>query len=408
MLARSHHTNTLTPRFRTPAWHDHHPHKLNIEQRLPADHRARTLDAAVARLDLTALLATYHGTGSDAPSPALLLRVVLDEIRRGRHSPAEWHHDARECEPVRWLLRGAAVARSCWYAFRDRRAPVLQLFQEQLLRQAIDAGLTPATHAAVDGTLVAANASRHKLLNDEALQRRREQLAAAVVQDAASSSTRATLAAPTAARVAPAAATAVPPAAPEPSARPPAATAADTPAVPPRRPAWMATTAAGRQRQQQRLERARQRLSELHGSNQTKWPSKPKKATAIVVSPADPQAVVARDKDKVYRPLYNMPIVEDLDSPLILGYDVFAQPNDTGVLAALLARFAAQAGHALQELLSDGPYASGADLAAAQAGGGTVSAPVPGDGVETPKQIPKRELTWPVAEQTCVGPQGHR
>src|SRR5205807_6825980 len=42
------------------------------------------------------------------------------------------------------------------------------------------------------------------------------------------------------------------------------------------------------------------------------------------------------------------------------------------------------------------------------AGGVTVYAPVPGDGVENPKQIPKREFTWQAAEQTYVCPQGHR
>jgi hypothetical protein len=297
------------------------------------------------------------------------------------------------------------MARSCWYAFRDRLAPLLQSFQEQLLRQAIDAGLTPATRAAVDGTLVAANASRHKLLNDETLQRRSEQLAAAVAQDA-SSRTSAALGQPTAAVVGPAGATAAPAAAPGLAARQIAATAVATPVVPPR-PAWMATTAAGRQRQQ-RLERAGERLDELHGRNQKKWPSKRKKASAVVVSPADPEAAVARDKEKVYRPLYNMQIVDDLDSPLILGYDVFAQQNDTGVLATLLTRFATQARHALQKLLSDGSYAGGADLAAAQVAGVTVYAPVAGDGVQTPKQIPKRDFRWQAADKTYVCPQGHR
>ena len=35
-------------------------------------------------------------------------------------------------------------------------------------------------------------------------------------------------------------------------------------------------------------------------------------------------------------------------------------------------------------------------------------APVPGDGVDKPKQIPKRDFTWQAAESTYVCPQGHR
>jgi len=380
--ARVHHS---PPRFQASPWHDCHPGKLDLEQRLPPDHLARVIDQAVARLDLTGLRAAYHGTGSDAHPPERLLAVVLFEMRRGQHRPAAWHRDAAECEPVRWLLRGATVARSCWYAFRDRVGPLLQTLHQQVLRQALDAGLTAATRAAVDGTLVAANASRHKLLNAEALQRRAQQLAAALADDAAA-----------------AALTQAPSVTPR-----PAAAAADTAAVPPP-PAWLATTAAGRRQQQRRLQRGQERLAELHGRNNHKWPSKRKAAAAVVVSLGDPEAVVARDKEKVYRPLYNMQIVDDLDSPLILGYDVLAQQNDAGVLAALLARFCDQAGHALQELLSDGSYAGGADLAAAQAAAVTVYAPVPGDGVKTPKKIPKKDFAWRAAEQTYVCPQGHR
>src|SRR5271154_5112791 len=117
--------NSARPRFRTPPWHNTHPAKLDIEQRLEADHLARTCERAVDRLDVGTLYATYGNTGSAAHPPARLLAVLLYETRRGRHKPAQWYLDARECEPVRWLLGGSMVARSCWYAFRDRVAPLL-------------------------------------------------------------------------------------------------------------------------------------------------------------------------------------------------------------------------------------------------------------------------------------------
>jgi transposase len=352
------------PRFRTPPWHDAHPARRAIGRRLDPDHLARGIDRAVARLDLDTLRTSYGRTGSPAHPPELLLRVALFEMRRGRHCPAEWDRDARESEPVRWLLRGAVVARSCWYAFRDRLAPLLLDLNAQLLALALAAGLTTATRAAQDGTLVAANASRHKLLNRQALERRAAQLAAAQGDEAA------------------------------------AAAAAG--------PAWLAATAAGRRQQRRRLERAQARLDELEGLNRQRWASKRKAAAAIVVSPGDPEAVVARDKEKVYRPLYNVQLIDDLDSPLILGYDVFAQQNDSGVLAAMLARLKGQVGHAPQALVADGSYAAGADLAAAAAAGVTLYAPVPGDGVKDPKWIPKREFTWLPAAGTYVCPQGHR
>jgi transposase len=399
-----------------PPWHDTHAAKRELEQRLAPDHLARTIDHAVERLDLAALRALYHGTGSEPHPPERLLRVVLYEMRRGHHSPAQWHRDAHECEPVRWLLRGAVVARSCWYAFRDRAAPVLPVLHQQVLAQALSAGLTTATRAAEDGTLVAAQASRHKLLNQETLQRRAAQLAAAVAEDApavaGSGPALGTAArAPATTDGGAAAGPGVPPAV---AATSPAAGVAlpsppvSAPVEPPARPAWMAATAAGRRQQQRRLEQARERLEELQSRNQQQWASKRKAAQAIVVSPSDPEAVVARDKEKVYRPLYNVQIIDDLESPLILGYGVFAQQNDTGVLAAMLAQVRQQLGHGLRVLLADGAYAGGADLAVAEREGVTVYAPVPGDGVKNPQQIPKREFVWQAAEQTYLCPQGHR
>jgi hypothetical protein len=387
-----------SPRFRTLPWHDDHPNKLDLEQRLEADHLARSIDLAVSRLDLSVVYAAYAGTGSDPHPPDRLLAVILFECRRGRHQPAQWARDARECEPVRWLLRGLEVARSCWYAFRDRLAPLMADLNQQVLALALDAEITPATRAAQDGTLVAANASRHKVVSLPTLQKRSLPLAAAIAEDQrqAAAATAATPAADSTSAEVPVAVS------PTPTAVVPPA----TPAAPP--PAWLATSAHGRQQQQQRLEQARERLEVLHATNQQKWPSKQKKADAIVVSLSDPETVVGRDKEKVFRPLFNVQVLTDLDSPLVLGYGVFAQHNDSGVLGEMLAQAQQQLGHGLDLVLADGSYGNGADLAAAAAAGVTMYTPVPGDGVAHPKQIPKREFTWLADEQAYVCPQGHR
>jgi hypothetical protein len=184
----------------------------------------------------------------------------------------------------------------------------------------------------------------------------------------------------------------VPAAPPEPGQPAPAA----GPAQPPE---WLAATARGRLGQQQRLQRAHERLQELHASNQRKWPSKRKAKDRVVVSVSDPEAVVGRDQEKVFRPLYNVQVFDDLDSPLILGYGVFAQQNDSGVLGRMLQRVRQQVGHGLALVLTDASYAGGADLAAAEQAGVTVYAPVPGDGVKNPKKIPKRDFVWPASEQ---------
>jgi transposase len=348
--------------FASSPWQDLDPRRLELEQRLPPDHLARRLDVAVDRLDLSAFRDGYGRTGSQAYPPALLLKVVLYETRGGRHSPAAWRRSARELAPVRWLLRGCEPSRSCWYAFRARIAPHLEEWNRQVLAQAIEQGLTPAERGALDGTTIAADASRRRLVDEAMLQRRIEELRQAQV------------------------------AAPE------AAT----------RPGWMAATPEGRRRQGERLQRAQERMDALQQRNAGKRASKRKKRERIVVSPSDPEAALGRDKEGVFRPLYNVQVVDDLDSPLVLAYDVFAQPNDAGLLGPMLARLKGALGRPARTLLVDSAYAGGADLAAAQEAGVTVYAPSPPAVGGDPQQIPKGEFQWLPDEQAYRCPRGWR
>jgi hypothetical protein len=131
-----------------------------------------------------------------------------------------------------------------------------------------------------------------------------------------------------------------------------------------------------------------------------------------MLSPSDPEAALGRDKHQVYRPLYNVQFASDLDSPLVLGYLVLAQPNDAGALGPLLGRVRHLAGRQVAVALADAGYAGGADLAAAAAAGVTLYAPWQANdytaaGKKRAKQIPKEEFTWLPQEQAYRCPQGH-
>src|SRR5205823_8925783 len=71
-------------------WHDQHPQRRAIAEFLGPDHLACRIDQAVARCDLTPLVAVYHGTGSLPHAPDRLLCVALYEMHLGHHSPATW------------------------------------------------------------------------------------------------------------------------------------------------------------------------------------------------------------------------------------------------------------------------------------------------------------------------------
>src|SRR4051794_19270599 len=163
-------------RFAPPPWNRRSPQWLAIEDSLSADHRARAIDEAVDRLDLTDLFDSSLGAGSMAHRPDLLLKIVLYEMQTGRHSPDQWAQDVRDRRSLQWLGFGITPSRTRFYAFRDRIGPGLEALNRQVLGSAVVRGLTTARQGSLDGTLIAANASRHRLVNLSRLQRRLAEL----------------------------------------------------------------------------------------------------------------------------------------------------------------------------------------------------------------------------------------
>jgi transposase len=434
---------------------DSHPDWLELDRQLPKDHLARRIRALVEQLDLTCLLGTLAGVGSPAHPPDLLLQLALFEVQRKHLSPADWFLHSRESVPARWLLRGLEPARCVWYRFRDRLPQeLLDTLNTQVLRLAQDEGHTPAACAALDGTFHAAHGSRHQLVNAKTLDQRCAQLDAvlALEQD------------PVAAAPAPASLLPAPLAAPGPlplavadevgptsNPVPPAATAAracrqpppplaaskPTPApdtapaagpAPAARPGWMARSRKGRQRQRRRYEQARQtlgsRLAEHQRKQRRQRKAKRRPPERVKICPSEPEAVLGKDKCKVFRPLYNTQILQDLDSPFVLGYGVYASVTDAGLLPPLLERAEALTGRGLDELLADGIYGRLLDARYCQEHGVQLYAPVAATGSpeqdlaqdqhkDKPKSEDKEKLlgkeafAWQEQEQTYRCPQGH-
>jgi hypothetical protein len=169
----------------------------------------------------------------------------------------------------------------------------------------------------IDGTLIAASASRHRLLNDKQLTTRLQQLHDTLDQG-----------------------------------EPP----------PPRRPAWMAKTPDGRRLQEERLQRAKELLQPRLAANAKKCPSERLSVDHVVISASDPEAALAPDKFKVFRPLYNSILIADRHSPLILGFDVVAWGQDTNFLIPTILRTQQQTGRSLEQVTTDAGFITGHNL----------------------------------------------
>src|SRR4051812_18603468 len=355
-------------RFASPPWDHLSPQWLQIEDTLSADHLARAIDEAVDQLDLTAGFDSYAGVGSKAHRPDLLLKIVLYEMQTGRHSPDQWAQDVRDRRSLQWLGFGITPSRTRSYAFRDRIGPWLEALNRQVLGSAVVRGLTTARQGSLDGTLIAANASRHRLVNLSRLQRRLAELDRVIAAERSGH---------------------------------------DPGAI----PAWMARTPARRRRQRYRFGQARRTLQRRHAENARRSRDQRQDPEKIVISTSDPEAALGRDKEKVFRPLYNVQVVQDLESPLILGYEVFARASDAGTLMPLRQRVRDLTGVWLERLLADAGYASALDLSDCAAAGLDLYAPYQENdrtARRPPRQIPKSRFVWVAEEQVYVCPRGHR
>jgi hypothetical protein len=247
----------------------------------------------------------------------------------------------------------------------------LEQWFEEVLQRTQEEGITPARRGSLDGSFVAANASRHRLLNEKRLDKRRQELASMCERD-------------------------------------------DQGETPEAVPAWMAKTPATRMEQAERYERAKSRLNEFQAMNQRQNPGRRRPREKIVVSATDPESALGLDKEKVFRPLYNVQLVSDLDSPLTLGYEVFAQNSDGGTFSPMLRRERDRFGLPLSELACDATYVTGCNLAICEQQHVTLYGPWQENDLSHKKKqkgkkrlIPKDQFTWVAAENQYRCPEGH-
>ncbi len=353
-----------------------------------------------AELDWTALQATYAGRGSRPHRPDLLLKLVIYEHSQGRVQPVQWFRDLQENLAVQWLTFGIKPSLTTLYEFRDRVQPRLEELNQQVIRTAIVQGHTDGSSAALDGTTVAANATRHRMINLTTVQKRLQildqEIAALqrgedVIPATAASEPKASATAATITRL------------------PSPAAASDA-----QPPAWKAKTLVGKRRQRDQYRCARDVLQAMHVANRRRRKDKQKQLDKIRVAPGDPMAPFGLDKQKTYRPLYNVQTMSDVQTDLVLAYATTRRVVDNGQLVPMIERTMKMTGRRLCWVLVDSGYPSGADLAACQAQGVTVYAPWNENSFTETKraqkkdktQIPKDQFVFDPAAASYRCPQG--
>jgi transposase len=310
-------------------------------------------------LTLDSLHRTYAGRGSRPHRPDLLLKLLLYEHSQGRPQPVQWLKDLKENIAVQWLVYGLRPSQTALYEFRDRVQPLLADLNQQVVRTAITEGHSDGSWGALDGTTVAANATRHRMVNLETVEKRLEILDQEIGQEERGEDVLPVIEVPE----------------PEGSALPTTTSPGPTEASCAQRQSWKAKTLRGKKRQRDRYRRARAVLQAKHAANRRRRKDKRKKEASIRVAPGDPMAPFGLDKMNTYRPLYNVQTMSDVETDLVFAYATTRTTADNGQLLPMIERTMEMTNQPLKDVLVDSGYPSGEDLAECQKKGVTVYAP---------------------------------
>jgi transposase len=410
--------------FAEPPWDCQSPEWLAIDRTLGEDDLARKIACLVdEELDLDSLLSSYAGRGSLPHRPDLLLKLVLYEHQNGRPQPTQWFKDLKENTTVQWLTFGIRASRSVLYEFRDRVQPFLVGLNQQVIRTAIDEKHTDASTAALDGTFVAANASRHRLVTLETVERRLEQLDQEIAKLEAAEATE-----PQPQAVAETGADetieigvvaeAIPAQAETKQNQQTSATqgpSAEPTATKDQPRSFMAKTKRGKKRQRAQYRKAQEILKERNKINARRRKDKRKKSAQVRVAIGDPMAPFGRDKMKVYRPLYNVQTMTDVETDFVFAFSVTSTLSDSGHLVPMIDQMTTVTGQPLKVALVDSGYPSGDDLAKCEARNVAVIAPWNENSFTAEKRaqagedgpIRKDEFTWDPTIPGYRCPQEH-
>lgn len=297
-----------------------------------------------------------------------MLKMVLYQYLKGNLSPAKWFDEAKLNNAMQWLGRGYKPSERTWYDFRDRMSSVIEELHQQTVDRGIEQGFLDPSIGVLDGTTVAACASRHRTVNRPTLEKRSEQLDAIIGGE-----------------------------------------------FDDEHPRWVPPTDLGKQDLSERMKQAAEILSERIAKNAKKPSDKRKDPDKIQVSLSDPPAPLGRDKMKIFRPLYTVQYIVATVSYLIMSYCCEPSATDAGTLAPMIDKTQKATHGGLKMVLADAAYCSIVDLQDCQERNIELLAPVQSNSFTASKkkdkpsqQIPRSEFEWDESEKCYRCPQGHR
>jgi transposase len=149
---------------------------LSVDEWLPQIHLARFVVEVIDQLDLSELTRQYTGRGSDACHPAMLLGLLAYGYATGLHSSRKIERACQDSVAMRFISANTQPDHDSIATFRRRFLPQIEALLLQVLMLAREMKCLKLGTVALDGTKIAANATKHSALSWEHANRIEAQL----------------------------------------------------------------------------------------------------------------------------------------------------------------------------------------------------------------------------------------
>lgn len=148
----------------------------SVDEWLPQNHLARFVVEVIDQLDLSELTRQYAGRGSQAHHPAMMLGLLVYGYATGLHSSRKIERACHDSVAMRFIAANTQPDHDSIATFRRRFLPQIEALFVQVLMLAREMKCLKLGTIALDGTKIAANASKHSALSWEHAKRIEAQL----------------------------------------------------------------------------------------------------------------------------------------------------------------------------------------------------------------------------------------
>jgi transposase len=148
-----------------------------LDDRLPATHEVYAFDALLNEIDISAIVQSYSSEGGKVYSPRDMLAVLLYAYSKGITSSYRIAGEVRANIAFIYLAGGHIISRRAICEFRKRNATLLSPIFSSTVQKADKVGLLRDDKIfAIDGTKIAADASKSKTMTKAEAEERRARI----------------------------------------------------------------------------------------------------------------------------------------------------------------------------------------------------------------------------------------